>query len=49
MTSDLSISGARDSNADGTGGAVSRQAYDSHIVTEVLAAKLCTNAHLASE
>ena len=45
----VAIGRARDAHADRTAGAVSRQANDAHIVTEVLAAELGANAGLVGQ
>ena len=42
---DLAVGGAGDADADGTGRPVARQAYDAHVVAEVLAAELRSDAH----
>mmetsp|Transcript_25535 Transcript_25535/g.64791 ORF Transcript_25535/g.64791 Transcript_25535/m.64791 type:complete len:514 (-) Transcript_25535:434-1975(-) len=45
----LAVSRARDTDAHWAGRAVAGQAHDAHVVAEVLAAKLCADAHLARD
>lgn len=46
---DLSVSGTRHPNTDWARSAVPRQANHSHIMTEIFATKLCTNANIPCE